>query len=112
MAMWSGIFPFVRAIESAAGGQATFIAPRTSRAKDLLTAEPTISETIFRACGSELERGMNLIGLARLLRRIAFADATLCYPLQRVSHWLSQRTSTSESSFGPIIPIIHNDYGE
>ena len=46
------------------------MAPPTSRAKDLLAAEPSIFETLyFEHAGSELERGINLIRLATLLRQ-------------------------------------------
>jgi heptosyltransferase II len=66
--------PFVRAIASASpGGQVTFMAPPTSNAKDLLVAEPTVLQTIyFEHAGSELRRGINLIQLARVLRRNRF----------------------------------------
>jgi lipopolysaccharide heptosyltransferase II len=66
--------PFVRAIASMSpGGQVTFMAPPTSMAKDLLAAEPSVSQTVyFEHAGSELSRGINLIRLARLLRRDRF----------------------------------------
>jgi len=66
--------PFVRAIASMSpGGQVTFMAPPTSRAKDLLAAEPSVGQTIyFEHAGSELRRGINLIRLASLLRRNRF----------------------------------------
>jgi heptosyltransferase II len=66
--------PFVRAIASvSAGGQVTFLTPPTSRAKDLLAAEPSVFETIyFEHAGSELKRGVNLIRLARMLRQKRF----------------------------------------
>ena len=66
--------PFVRAIASAsAAGQVTFMAPPTSRAKDLLAAEPSVIETIyFEHAGSEFQRGVNLIRLARQLRQNRF----------------------------------------
>jgi heptosyltransferase-2 len=66
--------PFVRTIASLSpGGQVTFLAPPTSRAKDLLAAEPSVLETIYFAhAGSELRRGVNLIRLARLLRQMRF----------------------------------------
>ncbi|MFZ1150124.1 MAG: glycosyltransferase family 9 protein [Xanthobacteraceae bacterium] len=66
--------PFVRAIASvSAGGQVTFMAPPTSRAKDLLAAEPSVLETIyFEHAGSEFRRGVNLVRLARLLRQNRF----------------------------------------
>ena len=70
--MWH--LPFVRAIASVStGAQVTFMAPPTSRAKDLLAAEPSILETIyFEHAGSEFRRGVNLIRLARLLRQNRF----------------------------------------
>jgi hypothetical protein len=66
--------PFVRAIASVSpGGQVTFMAPPSSRAKDLLAAEPSVLQTIyFEHAGSELRRGVNLVRLARLLRRGRF----------------------------------------
>jgi heptosyltransferase-2 len=66
--------PFLRAIASiSAEGRVTFMAPPTSRAKDLLAAEPIVHETIyFEHAGSEFKRGVNLIRLARLLRRNRF----------------------------------------
>ncbi len=66
--------PFVRAIASVSErGQVTFMAPPTSRAKDLLAAEPSVFETIyFEHAGSEFKRGVNLIRLARLLRQNRF----------------------------------------
>src|SRR5260370_24144130 len=49
------------------------MSPRTSRAKDLLAAEPSSLETIyFEHAGSEVRRGVNLIRLARLLRQNRF----------------------------------------
>jgi heptosyltransferase II len=66
--------PFVRAIAAVSpGGQVTFLAPPTSSARELLAAEPSIAETIyFEHAGSELQRGINLIRLAALLRRCRF----------------------------------------
>ena len=66
--------PFVRAIASLSPeGQVTFLAPPTSRAKDLLGAEPRVLQTIyFEHAGSEFERGVNLIRLARLLWQMQF----------------------------------------
>jgi heptosyltransferase II len=66
--------PFVRAIASVSpGGQVAFLAPPTSHAADLLAAEPCVAETIyFEHAGSELRRGLNLVRLARLLRRRRF----------------------------------------
>jgi heptosyltransferase-2 len=66
--------PFIRAIAAQSpGGSVTFLAPATSGAKELLAAEPSVSDTIYFAHGgSELERGINLIKLAALLRRHRF----------------------------------------
>lgn len=66
--------PFVRAIASLSPeGQVTFLAPPTSRAKDLLTAEPRVLQTIyFEHDGSEFRRGVNVIRLARLLWQMQF----------------------------------------
>jgi hypothetical protein len=66
--------PFVRAIASVSpGGQVTFMTPPSSRAKDLLAAEPSVLQTIyFEHAGSELRRGVNLVRLARLLRQSRF----------------------------------------
>jgi len=66
--------PFIRAIAAASpGGQVTFLAPPSSGAKELLTAEPAVAATIyFDHAGSELRRGLNLIRLAALLRRCRF----------------------------------------
>jgi heptosyltransferase II len=66
--------PFVRAIAAISpGGKVTFFAPPSSGAQELLTAEPSVAETIyFEHAGSELRRGINLIRLAVLLRRSRF----------------------------------------
>jgi heptosyltransferase-2 len=66
--------PFIRAIAAIApGGRVTFLAPPSSHAKDLLSAESAVAETIyFEHAGSELRRGINLIRLASLLRRRKF----------------------------------------
>ena len=66
--------PFIRAIAAVSpSGVVTFFAPPASHAKELLAAEPSIAETIyFEHSGSELQRGLNLIRLAMLLRRGRF----------------------------------------
>ncbi len=66
--------PFIRAIAAVApGGRVTFLAPPSSHAKELLAAEPAVAETVyFEHSGSELQRGMNLLRLASLLRRGKF----------------------------------------
>jgi len=66
--------PFIRAIAAVApGGKVAFLAPATSGAGQLLAAEPGVGETIYFAhAGSELQRGVNLVRLAALLRRRRF----------------------------------------
>jgi heptosyltransferase-2 len=66
--------PFIRAIAAVApGGPVTFLAPPSSQAKDLLAAEPAVAETVyFVHSGTELQRGVNLLRLASLLRRGKF----------------------------------------
>jgi heptosyltransferase II len=66
--------PFIRAIAAVSpGGRVAFLAPPTSHAAELLSAEPAVAETIyFEHGGSELQRGINLIRLAALLRRQRF----------------------------------------
>jgi lipopolysaccharide heptosyltransferase II len=67
--------PFIRAIAAGApGGQITFLAPPSSHAEELLAAEPSVARTIyFEHAGSELQRGLNLVRLARLLRQSRFS---------------------------------------
>ncbi len=67
--------PFIRAIAATSpGGQVTFLAPPSSHAEELLAAEPSIAQTIyFEHAGSELQRGFNLLRLARLLRQGRFS---------------------------------------
>lgn len=66
--------PFIRAIAAGApGGCVSFLAPPSSRAKELLAAEPAVAATVyFEHSGSELRRGLNLIRLVTLLRRNRF----------------------------------------
>ncbi|HYA07924.1 MAG TPA: glycosyltransferase family 9 protein [Xanthobacteraceae bacterium] len=66
--------PFIRAIAANAPGRCvSFLAPPSSRAKELLAAEPGVAETIyFDHGGSELRRGLNLLRLIALLRRRRF----------------------------------------
>lgn len=66
--------PFIRAIAAVSpGGQVTFLAPPTSGARELLAAEPAVTETLyFQHSGSELQRGINLVRLVALLRRCRF----------------------------------------
>jgi heptosyltransferase II len=66
--------PFIRAVAAVSPGQrVTFLAPPSSRAQELLAAEPSIAETIyFEHSGSELQRGVNMFRLVGLLRRKQF----------------------------------------
>jgi heptosyltransferase II len=68
--------PFIRAIAATApGGRVAFLAPPSSGARELLAAEPGVAETIyFQHAGSELQRGINMIRLAALLRRRRFGS--------------------------------------
>jgi len=76
--------PFIQAIAAASpGGQVTFLAPPSSCAEELLTADPCVAETIyFEHDGSELKRVANLVKLAALLRwqrfgRVWILDRTI-----------------------------------
>jgi heptosyltransferase II len=68
--------PFIRAIAAAApGGRVTFLAPPSSGAKELLVAEPSVDEVVyFEHSGSQLQRGINLIRLVRLLKHGEFTQ--------------------------------------
>jgi heptosyltransferase-2 len=70
--MWH--LPFIRAIAAAApGGAVTFLAPPSSRAKDLLIAEPGVAATLYyQHHGNELQRGLNLARLILMLRKHRF----------------------------------------
>jgi heptosyltransferase-2 len=76
--------PFIRAIAAATPERAvTFLTLPSTRAKELLAAEPSVGEVIyFEHHGSELARGINLIKLIALLRagqfrRIWILDRTI-----------------------------------
>jgi len=66
--------PFVRAIAAAEpAGAVTFLAPPTSRARELLQGESCVAEVLyFGHGGSELQRGLHLARLVTLLRRERF----------------------------------------
>jgi len=85
--------PFVRAIGAAApGGKATFLAPPSSLARELLVAEPAVAEVLyFTHGGNELARGVNLVRLARLLRRNRFRRVYILDRTTRpaVAAWLA-----------------------
>jgi heptosyltransferase-2 len=76
--------PFIRAIAAATPqGAVTFLTLPSTRAKELLAAEPSVGEVVyFEHHGSELRRGLNLVRLVGLLRakkfqRIWILDRTL-----------------------------------
>jgi len=62
--------PFIRAIASASpGGRVSFLTLPSTRARDLLGAEPCVAETLyFENRGSELRRGLDILRLIRMLR--------------------------------------------
>ncbi|HZT24521.1 MAG TPA: glycosyltransferase family 9 protein [Pseudolabrys sp.] len=66
--------PFVRAIASAAPDhRVSFFVPPRSHARELLAAEPAVSEVVYFAHhGNEIARAINIVRLARLLRRRRF----------------------------------------
>jgi heptosyltransferase II len=66
--------PFIQAIAAATpSGQATFLAPPSSCAEELLAADPRVAETIyFEHGGSGFKRAVNLLKLVALLRRQRF----------------------------------------
>jgi heptosyltransferase II len=68
--------PFVQAIAAASPrGEVTFLAPPSSRAEQLLAADPGVAETIyFEHDGSELKRALNMVKLAALLRWQSFGQ--------------------------------------
>ena len=76
--------PFIRAIAAQEpGGAVTFLTLPSTRAKELLQAEPRVGEVIyFEHNGSQLARGIHLVRLTALLRarhfrRIWILDRTL-----------------------------------
>ncbi|HKS64028.1 MAG TPA: hypothetical protein VJT13_20170, partial [Xanthobacteraceae bacterium] len=76
--------PFIRAIAATTPEHAvTFLTLPSTRAKELLAAEPSVGEVVyFEHQGSELARGINLIKLIALLRagkfrRIWILDRTI-----------------------------------
>ena len=75
--------PFIRAIAAKAPqGAVTFLTLPSTRAKELLAAEPSVGEVIyFEHQGSEFKRAANLVALTSLLRTKKF---------QRV--WILDRT--------------------
>ena len=70
--MWH--LPYIRAIAAAEpAGAVTFLAPPSSRARELLQGETCVAEVIYFAHGgSEFRRGLNLVRLAALMRRAKF----------------------------------------
>jgi heptosyltransferase II len=64
--------PFIRAIATASGEDAvTFLTLPSTHARDLLQAEPSVAQTLyFENRGSELERGLHILRLISMLRRL------------------------------------------
>lgn len=64
--------PFIRAIAAASpGGTVTFLTLSSTHAQELLQAEPCVDATFyFENRGSELSRGLQLVRLTALLRRL------------------------------------------
>jgi heptosyltransferase-2 len=90
--------PFIRAIANATPqGAVTLLTPPSTRAKELLAAEPAVGEVIyFEHHGSELRRGINLVRLAALLRagkfeRIWILDRTLRPALAALAAGIPER---------------------
>jgi heptosyltransferase II len=64
--------PFIRAIAAASGEDAvTFLALPSTYARELLQAEPCVARTLyFENRGSEFERGLHILRLISMLRRL------------------------------------------
>ena len=92
--------PFIRAVAAASpGGKVTFLTPPSSRAKELLEADPSIAEIIyFEHGGSDLKRGLNQIRLIALLRRRRFQTL-----------WIFDRTITTNRTHCRRFSICWND---
>jgi heptosyltransferase-2 len=64
--------PFIQAIAAASpGGTVAFLTLPSTHAKELLEAEPCVAETLyFETRGSIFQRGLNLLRLIAMLRRL------------------------------------------
>jgi heptosyltransferase II len=63
--------PFLRAIAAASGDAVTFLTLPSTYARDLLQAEPCVAQTLyFENRGSEFERGLHILRLISMLRRL------------------------------------------
>jgi heptosyltransferase-2 len=64
--------PFIRAIAATApAGNVTFLTLPSTRGRELLAGEPCVAETLYyENRGSELARGLHLVRLTALLRRL------------------------------------------
>jgi len=64
--------PFIRAIAAASGdGAVTFLTLPSTYARDLLQAEPCVAQTLYyENRGSEFERGLHILRLISMLRRL------------------------------------------
>jgi heptosyltransferase II len=92
--------PFIRSIAAVSpGGTVTFLAPPSTQARALLRAEPCVAETLyFENRGSELSRGLHLIRLTALLRRLRCDTA-----------WILDRTT--RAAFAALAAGIPNRIG-
>ena len=80
--------PFIKAIAAAApGGKVTFLTLPSSRAQELLQAEPCIARTLyFEHGGNELQRGLHLMRLVALLLPTAALPSGVCEPPKPAAH--------------------------
>ena len=92
--------PFIQAIAAAApGGTVTFLTLPSTHAKELLEAEPCVADTLyFETRGSILKRGLNLLRLIAMLRRLK------CQTI-----WILDRTS--RPAFAALAAGIPNRIG-
>ncbi|HLN07906.1 MAG TPA: hypothetical protein VK281_02935, partial [Xanthobacteraceae bacterium] len=92
--------PFIRSIAAVSpGGTVTFLTLPSTQALDLLRAEPCVAQTLyFENRGSELARGLHLVRLTALLRRL---------PCNTV--WILDRTT--RAAFAAMMAGIPNRIG-
>jgi heptosyltransferase-2 len=92
--------PFIRAIAAVSpGGTVTFLALPSTQAQTLLQAETCVARTLyFENRGSELARGLHLIRLTALLRRLGCDTA-----------WILDRTT--RAAFAALAAGIPNRIG-
>jgi heptosyltransferase-2 len=92
--------PFIRSIAAVSpGGTVTFLAVPSTQADRLLRAEPCVAQTLyFENRGSELSRGIHLVRLTALLRRLRCDTA-----------WILDRTT--RAAFAALAAGIPNRIG-